>query len=127
MRNTRNFHRKNLVLSMFNDISCGTKDNERELLANARLVFLHARRFGKGQWSFIGLGSEKKCYSVIEDSPKDFGTKLQKGCCWNSLRADVQFSALRPRCPDVNSKAKDMVNCRFTMQPTRKRLRLFFA
>ena len=20
---------------------------------------------------------------------KEFGTKLQKGCCWNSLRADV--------------------------------------
>ena len=58
---------------------------------------------------------------------KEFGTKLQKGCCWNSLRADVQFSVLRLHCPEVNSKAKDMVNCRYTMQPTRKRLRQFFA
>ena len=33
---------------------------------------------------------------------KESGTKLQKGCCWNSLRADVQFSVLRPRCPEVN-------------------------
>ena len=58
---------------------------------------------------------------------KEFGTKLQKGCCWNSLRADVQFSVLRLHCPEVNSKAKDLVHCRYTMQPTKKRLRLFFA
>ena len=42
---------------------------------------------------------------------REFGTKLQKGCCWNSQKADVQFSALRVHCPEVNSKAKDMVNC----------------
>ena len=29
-----------LFVSMFNDISCGTKDNEEECLANARLVSL---------------------------------------------------------------------------------------
>ena len=27
------------------------------------------RRFGKGQWSFIGPGSEKKWFSIKEDSP----------------------------------------------------------
>ena len=27
-------------------------------------------KFGKGQWSFIGLGSEKKWYSMKEDSPQ---------------------------------------------------------
>ena len=55
---------------MFNDISCGTKDNEEECLANARLVSLYARRFGKGQWSFIGPGFEKKWYTVSADSPQ---------------------------------------------------------
>ena len=30
-------------------------------------------------------------------------------------------------CPEVNSKAKDMVNRRHTMQPIWKRLRLCFA
>ena len=59
-----------LFMSMFNDISCGTKDNEEECLANARLVSLCPRRFGKGQWSFIGPGSEKKWYSIKEDSPQ---------------------------------------------------------
>ena len=28
------------------------------------------RRFGTGQWSFIGPGSEKKLYSISEDSPQ---------------------------------------------------------
>ena len=57
-------------MSMFNDISCGTEDNTTECLANAKLVSLYARRFGKGQWSFIGPGSEKKWYSISEDSPQ---------------------------------------------------------
>ena len=65
-----------LFMSMFNDISCGTKDNEEECLANARLVSLCARRFGKGQWSFIGPGSEKKWYSIKEDSPQGIWDKI---------------------------------------------------
>ena len=36
-----------LFMSMFNDISRGTKDSEKECLANARLVSLYARKFGK--------------------------------------------------------------------------------
>ena len=59
-----------LYLSMFNDISCGTKDNEQECLANAKVVSIFAKKFGKGQWSFIGPGSEKKWYSMEEDSPQ---------------------------------------------------------
>ena len=65
-----------LFMSMFNDISCGTKDNEEECLANARLVSLYARRFGKRQWSFIGPGSEKKWYSIKEDNPQGIWDKI---------------------------------------------------
>ena len=57
-------------MSMFNDISYGTRDNEEECMFNAKLVSLYAKRFGKGQWSFIGLGSEKKWYCISEDSPQ---------------------------------------------------------
>ena len=57
-------------MSMFNDISCGTKDNEEECLAHAKVVSLYAKKFGTGQWSFIGPGSEKKWYSMEEDSPQ---------------------------------------------------------
>ena len=53
-----------LFMSMFNDISCDRKDNEEKCLANAGVVKVLARRFGIGQWSFIGPGSEKKWYSA---------------------------------------------------------------
>ena len=52
------------------DISCGTKDNEKECESNARPVSLFAKRFATGQWSFLGPGSEKKWYSVSADSPQ---------------------------------------------------------
>ena len=58
-----------LFMSMFNDISCDTKGNNEECLANAEVVKVFARRFGIGQWSFIGPGSEKKWYSA-ENSPQ---------------------------------------------------------
>ena len=56
-------------MSMFNDISCDRKGNKDECLANAGVVKALARRFGVGQWSFIGPGSEKKWYSA-ENSPQ---------------------------------------------------------
>ena len=58
-----------LFMSMFNDISCDRKGNKDECLANAGIVKVLARRFGVGQWSFIGPGSEKKWYSA-ENSPQ---------------------------------------------------------
>ena len=59
-----------LFMSMFNDISCDKKDNEEECLANAKVVCIHAMNIGIGQWSFIGPGSEKKWYSMEENSPQ---------------------------------------------------------
>ena len=55
---------------MFNDISWGSRDIEKVWKSNARLVSVHARRFGAGQWSFLGPGSEKKWYSLSADSPQ---------------------------------------------------------
>ena len=63
------FTGRNLYMSMFNDISCDRKGNKDECLANAGIVKVLARRFGIGQWSFIGPGSEKKWYSA-ENSPQ---------------------------------------------------------
>ena len=57
-------------MSMFNDISCGTKDNEKECVANAKVVSSNAKKFGIGQWSFNGPGFEKKWYSMEEKSPQ---------------------------------------------------------
>ena len=58
-----------LFMSMFSDISCDRKDNKDECLKNAEFVKIFAGRFGIGQWSFIGPGSEKKWYSS-ENSPQ---------------------------------------------------------
>ena len=61
-------------MSMFNDISWGSKDNKKE--SSARLVSLYAKRFGAGQWSFLGPGSETKWCSISEDSPQGEWDKI---------------------------------------------------
>ena len=58
-----------LFMSMFNDISGDRKGNKDECLANAGVVKVLSRKFGIGQWSFIGPCSEKKLYSA-ENSPQ---------------------------------------------------------
>ena len=71
-----NFTGRIIFMSMFNDVSCGSRDNEKECKSNAQLVSLFARRFGPGQWSFLGPGSEKKWYSISEDSPQGEWDKM---------------------------------------------------
>ena len=56
-------------MSIFKDISCDRKSNKDASLANAAVVKVFARRFGVGQWPFVGPGSEKKWYS-FENSPQ---------------------------------------------------------
>ena len=65
-----------IFMSMFNDISWGSKDNKKDCESNAQLVSLYAKRFGAGQWSFLGPGSEKKWYSISEDSPQGEWDKI---------------------------------------------------
>ena len=48
------------------------------------------------------LVQRKSCTVSKKTVHRESGTKLQKRRCWNSLRADVQFSVLRLRCPGVN-------------------------
>ena len=62
----------------------------QECLANARLVSLYARRFGKGQWSFIGPGSEKKWYSIKEDSPQGI---------WDNIAEKMLVEFAESGCP----------------------------
>ena len=116
-----------LFMSMFNDISSDKKDNEEECVANVKVVSIYAKKFGVGQWSFIGAGSEKKWYSMEENSPQGIWDHIAEKCWWNSPKADVQFSVQQLHCPGVSSKAKDTEDCRFTILATRQRLRLFFA
>ena len=73
-----NFTGRIIFMSMFNDISWGSKDNKIECESNAKLVSLFARRFGARQWSFLCPGSEKSGILSVEIVHKVNGAKWQK-------------------------------------------------
>ena len=88
-----------LIMSMFNDISCDRKGNKEECVANAKVVTILARKFGIGQWSFIGPGSEKVWSLMEENSPQGIWDHIaekmllefaESGC--PSFRATTPFS-----------------------------------
>ena len=79
-----------LFMSMFNDISCGTKDYEEECVVNAKVVSILAKKFGIGQWSFIGPGSEKKWYSMEENSPQGI---------WDHIAEKMLLEFAESGCP----------------------------
>ena len=71
-----------------------------------------AKKFGVGQWSFIGPGSEKKWYSA-ENSPQG---------AWDHIADEMLLEFAESGCPIFRattplsrgkSKAKDTENCRF--------------
>ena len=115
-----------LFMSMFKDISCDRKDNKDECLANAGVVKVLARRFGIGQWSFIGPRSEKKWY-FPRIAHKEPGTTLQSKCCWNLQKVDILLSVPRLHCPEAFSRAKDLENCRYTSLQMETQLIQFIA
>ena len=116
-----------LFMSMFNDISCDGKGNEKECVANVKVGSILAKKFGIGQWSFIGPGSEEKWYSMekrIVD--KEFGITSRTRCCWNSQKARVQFSVQQLHCPGIISKAKDTENCRYIFAADQETIETIF-
>ena len=78
-----------LFMSMFNDIFCDKKDNEEECVANAKVVSILAKKFGIGQWSFIGPGSEKKWYSA-ENGPQG---------SWDHVADEMLLEFAESGCP----------------------------
>ena len=58
-----------IIMSMFNDIARGEKGNTERCEYNSQTVAEYARRFPRGQWSFLGVGSEKKWYGTYSDKP----------------------------------------------------------
>ena len=79
-----------LCMSILNDISCDRKGNKEECLANARVVNALARKLGVGQWSFIGPGSEKKWYSMEENSPQGI---------WDHIAEEMLLEFAESGCP----------------------------
>ena len=60
-----------------------------ECVANAKVVSILARKFGIGQWSFIGPGSEKKWYSM-ENSPQGI---------WDHIADKMLLAFAESGCP----------------------------
>ena len=86
---------------MFNDISCEGKDNKQQCLRDADFVKTFAGRFGIGQWSFIGPGSEKSGI-LPKTARKGSGTVSRKICFLSLQKVDIPFSAQRHLCPEEN-------------------------
>ena len=114
-----NFTKRILLVSMFNVISCGTKGNKDECVAHMQGSLVQ-----ENDLSFV-LVPKRSDIRWKKKIHKHSETVSRKRCCWNSPNTDARFSVLRPHCLEVNSKAKDMENCRFTLQLFKKRLRLF--
>ena len=69
-RNTREIYRKDHLHVDVQRHLMGSKDNKKECESSAQRFSLFAKRFGAGQWSFLGPGSEKKWYSTYIDRPQ---------------------------------------------------------
>ena len=104
-----------LFMSMFNDISCEGKGNKEQCLKDADYVKTFAKRFGIGQWSFIGPGSEKKWYPS-ENSPQGEWDHIAEDMLL--LFAESGHPIFRSTTPlsrrQLKSKGKRKVSIHFT-------------
>ena len=66
----KDFAGRIIFMSMFNDISWGSKVNEQECESSDQLVSIYAKKFSTGRWSFLGLGSKKKRHSTLDCKPQ---------------------------------------------------------
>ena len=64
-----NFTGRIIFMSMFNDIAWDSIGNDETCENNSKTNKQCARRFHRGHWSFLGLGSEKKCYGTYDVKP----------------------------------------------------------
>ena len=114
-------------MSMFNDISWGSKDNKKECESSAQLASLYAKRFSAGQWSFLGPGSEKKWYSINEYSPQREWDRVAEQMMLTFAESKHQSSDPQVHYLEECSKAKVVEYCQYTSVPMERRLKLFFA
>ena len=105
-------------MSMFNDISCDRYDNKDGCVKNAEFVKTFAKRFGIGQWSFIGPGSEKKWYPS-ENSPQGAWDHIAEEMLLKF--AESGHPIFRSTTPlsrgKLKSKGKGKVSIHFSAEP----------
>ena len=120
-----------IFMSMFNDISWGSKDNKKECESNAQLVSLYAKRFGAGQWSFLGPGSERSWFreKVVFHQWRHSTRRMGQNCRANDVdicRKRTPSLPIRVPYPEECLRAKVVGNWQYTIAQTRERLKLFF-
>ena len=101
-------------------IFCDRYDNKDECLRNANIVKTFAGRFGIGQWSFIGPGSERKCYSA-ENSPQGAWDNIAEEmllefaeCGHPTFRATTPFIVQGSAEEQRTWKTVNTLHCRFS-------------
>ena len=101
---------------MFDDISCVRTGNKEECLVNARVVKVLAKKFGIGQWSFIGPGSETKWSSGEENSPQGAWDHIVDEMLLESAESrHPTFRATTPLSRGIlKSKGQGTLSIRFT-------------
>ena len=114
-----------IFMSMFNDTSLGSEDKKKECESSAQLVSLYAKRFAAGQWSFLGLGSEKMRYSAGEDSPQGQWDRIAEQMMLTF--AESKHPVFRSTSPLSRGVFKSKGGGKPPMALTRERLKLFFA
>ena len=62
-----NFKDRIIFMSMYNDTTWREKGNTERCEYNSQTVAEYARKFPRGHWSFLGLGSDKKWYGTCTD------------------------------------------------------------
>ena len=114
-----------IFMSMFNDISWKSEDNERECNSNATLVSIFAK---KDSQQDVGHSSEldQKRGGILltMKDHKENGTESLNRWWSDSERADTQFSEPRVHCPEERSKAKEVENDQYISVPMGIRLKL---
>ena len=100
-------------MSMFNDISWGSKDNEQECELSAKLVSICAKRFSPGRWSFLGPGSEKKWYSTHEHKPQGEWDRVAEQMIKFSGSGHPVFRASSPVSRTLRSKGGGKLSLHF--------------
>ena len=104
-----------------------TKSMKKNVWQMLRSSPYYAKKFGIGQWSFIGPGSEKKCYSMEENSPQGIWDHIAEKMLVEFAESGCPiFRATTPlsRCK-LKSKGHGKLSIHYV--PIRQRLRLFFA
>ena len=109
------FTGRNIFMSVFNDFSWRSKDNEQECELGAKLVSFYARRFSPGRWSFLGPGSEKKWCSTHDSKPQGEWDRVAELMMVNVAESGHPvFRSTSPLSRGTLSKAKVVENYRYT-------------